>query len=504
MVLLPAAFITAVDIAEQELESVSDSVIEFLNYEGPHDRVESAEEIRSIGFSLNRSIQDGEEGLQLYRGRYFDKYRIVHLVAPSGQPRLNADIFIIDPEARVDHIKNIRRIISSYLEGFYSIPVKRADTLATFVTYYNAVYRGNMEYLKQTYNSIVIDELDPEKAGIARRYDEWPGKSQLLIPLTASGGVQAPSAETLGGDEKVVEELRQQEDRGVEERKEMVEMREEELDREREALEEEKSRSEEQAEAAPSEEGTGERPSDDVQTAEEAGTDRGEEEDRDAEIARREEELDRREEGIAEERERIAEDQQELLEEESREEEQRERELREDVGEVAEAEQEEPAATAPRGDVFPFILVEEKNESPFGTLVLVGRRGEIKKRSTLNTIRSRSVVNYKDLLLIAAGEDNPPRTVRLVALGRESLEVEKQSDTDVFSGTTIVVLNESVFCIVREEGAYYLGRFDGELRMEKRSEQEIARFSSIQPADRRILVQAADGGILFLDPETLK
>ena len=284
----------------------------------------------------------------------------------------------------------------------------------------------------------------------------------------------------------------------------MVEMREEELDREREALEEEKSRPEVQTEAAPTEESNGERLSDDVQTVEDAGADRGEEEDRDVEIARREEELDRREEGIAEERERIAEDQQELLEEESGEDEQREGELREEVGEVAEAEQEEPAAITPRGDVFPFILVEERNETPFGTLVLVDRRGEIKKRSTLNTIRSRSVVNYKDLLLIAAGEDNPPRTVRLVALSRESLEVEKQSDADVFSGTTIVVLNESVFCIVREEGAYYLGRFDGELRMEKRSELEIARFSSIQPAGRRILVQAADGGILFLDPETLK
>lgn len=493
----------AVDIAEQELEKVSGSAIEFLNYVGPHDKVETDAEIRSIGFSLNRAIAEGEEGALLYRGGYFDKYRIIHVVAPPEEEGLNADIFIIDAAARVDHIDNIRRIISAYIEEAYSISRQRSDALATFVTYYNAVHRGDMEYISQTYNKLVTAELDPAKAGISRRYDEWPGKSQLLIPLTEPAGASGPAVETLGGDEKVVEELRKQEDRGIEDRKEMVEMREEQLDKEREVLEEEKQRLEEKkpvetledggtaadtARAVPGDEAAAAQDEDSLGGDAEQLSPEGEK------IAEKEKELAQREEKIAAEREQIAEDQEALIEEERRAE----------AREEAVAEREEPAAAAVPVDTFPFILIEERDGTPFGTLVMVDRTGSVTKRSSMNTLRSRSVVSYKGLVLSAAGEDSPPRTVRLVSLDRSSLEMVNQSDVDVFDGTAIVIMNDAIFCVVREGNSYYLGRFNEELRLELKSEKEIARYSSIQPVQKDLLVQGADGGVLFLDPDTLE
>ncbi|MCF7915499.1 MAG: hypothetical protein K9L66_10065, partial [Spirochaetaceae bacterium] len=217
----------AVDIVEAELESVSDAQIEFINYEGPHDKIETIDQIKNIGAGL--AIQPIETEAAREQAGYAQKYRILHIVAPSGAEGYNADLFIIEENAQVDHIDNVRRILSGYFEASYSISAERAAALALFTTYYNAVYRGNMEFFRENYSSPVIEALDPQKVGISRRYSEWPGSTQMVIPLTQLAGQDMPSAESLSTDE-VVEEVRTQEDRGVEERKEVVEMREEELE----------------------------------------------------------------------------------------------------------------------------------------------------------------------------------------------------------------------------------------------------------------------------------
>src|SRR6056297_679081 len=234
----------AVDIVEEELESVSDAQIEFINYEGPHDKIETIDQIKNIGASL--SIQPTETEAVEGQTGYAQKYRILHIVAPPEAEGYNADLFIIEENAQVDHIDNVRRILSGYLEASYNMSAQRAAALALFTTYYNAVYRGNMEFFTENYSSPVIDALDPQKAGISRRYSEWPGSTQIVIPLTQLAGQDMPSAESLSTDE-VVEDVRTQEDKGVEERKEIVEMREEELEEDRRQLEEERAQEPDQA-----------------------------------------------------------------------------------------------------------------------------------------------------------------------------------------------------------------------------------------------------------------
>lgn len=99
----------------------------------------------------------------------------------------NADILIIEKDAVVDHINNIRRILSGYLQSAYSYSSEDADIIAEFASYYNAVYRGDFQYFISMYNNIVINNLDEDKAGISTRYLEWPGATELIVPLTASG-----------------------------------------------------------------------------------------------------------------------------------------------------------------------------------------------------------------------------------------------------------------------------------------------------------------------------
>lgn len=502
-ILVSIVSLGAVEIVETELEKVSGEAIEFFNYEGPHEKIETDRQIRGIGAGLSDSIRNGVEGAVSRSGAFFDKYRILHIVAPAEEAGLNADIFIIEADAQVDHIDNIRRIISGYIQSFYSISQARADALSVFITYYNAIYRGDMEYLRGVYNQRVLKELDAEKVGMSRRYTEWPGQSQIIIPLTELAGEPALSAETLGGDDKVVEELRKQEDRGVEERKEVVELREEQLEEEKKQLEEEREKIQEREEAVTEEKeeeaaSAQDTPLEGEVTADEEATATEEEVSVEKEeIAEKEQELAEREEKIAEERESIAEDQKEIIAKEEAEKRTQEEERI--------AEEEQPEAAARESSVeSPFLMVDERNGSFFGTLVLVNEEGLISQRSTINTIRSRNFPLYQDTLYAIAGEDNPPRTVRLIALNSDTLEMVDESEVDLFSGSSLFLLDTSLYAVVNEDGEYYLGRFSLDLDLEARSQVEVARYTALMFLEDTILVQSPNGEIFKLDTEDLE
>jgi len=215
----------------EELQGALKEGVLFENYEGIPDKIETVDQIRGIGTAL------AGEGKRTSTG----KYTVIHAVDPSLTDGLDADLFILEPEASVDHIRNLRWIIGSYLEAQYGYGRSDADLLSQFITIYNAVYRKNLLYFKERYKPVVISYLDPEKVGLARSYREWPGKTQMLIPLSGPKKKGILSIETGTLTEKpIVEELRREEDRGIPLRKEMVELKERQLKEEERQLREEK------------------------------------------------------------------------------------------------------------------------------------------------------------------------------------------------------------------------------------------------------------------------
>jgi hypothetical protein len=216
----------AQQVAEEELKS-ADREIEFINYAGSYDRVDTAEEIKAIGYVLAGALkQDGRTG------RFLTKYSILRAMDPQEKGKFDADILSIDPEARVDHIDNVRRILAGYLEGAFRYAPEDARLLARFATVYNAVYRGDLQYFGSKYKAVVMSHLSRQNAGISTRYNEWPGATRLLVPLTseaAEGKLGALSTTELT-EKKVVEEMRRQPDMGLEERKDMVELKEREIE----------------------------------------------------------------------------------------------------------------------------------------------------------------------------------------------------------------------------------------------------------------------------------
>ncbi len=245
--LMPAGVLLGLEVDVEEISRTKK--IEFINYRGParSGDTDSVREIRTIGSRLAQGVKRSGPNRRI---PYLMKYSVIHAISEKEAGKYSADIISIDRAARVDHIKNIRRILSGFYQSMYDYSRKNADTLALFTTYYNAVHRGDMAYFREKYKTVVLGRLNEKNAGISTKYYEWPGATMLVIPLTEEamrGKLNSIDTDIIS-DKKVIEQVRK--DKGaIDERKDMVDMREkiqnqdkEELAREKDRLKDEKDR----------------------------------------------------------------------------------------------------------------------------------------------------------------------------------------------------------------------------------------------------------------------
>ncbi|MCK5674257.1 MAG: hypothetical protein KAH95_12830 [Spirochaetales bacterium] len=470
-------------VVKEELFKVKKESVEFFNYEGPHLKFETADEIRGIGIYLGKT-SDAGGSIRSYNGRY----SIVHLVDTNGQGLLNGDILIIEKDAVVDHIDNVRRILSGYLEQAYSYPREDADIIAEFATYYNAVYRGDFQYFLSSYNNIVTDSLNPDSAGISTRYLEWPGNTQIVIPLSASGEFKIDT--DIISNEDVIEDLRTQDDKGIEPRKDIVELKEREIEEEQDKIEEQKEDLKEDSEELDLDKEKLEKESETLTDTElkdrEIDIDEKESsiEEKEEELKEREEKQEDRQAAVQKERELIAEDEKKLIEEEKTASDGTDTELVETV---------------------PFLLIDGNDSDLMGRLALIDKNtGEIDKRSSINTVRGRRYYLLGNSMLIVSGIDRAPQAVRLMFLDPQTLEVKIQGNYDVFSDTDILLVGNKIFAVVREDDKWYVGRFNSELVLQVRSDLEVLSYTPLQLNNGILYVQLNDGRVVPLDPDTLK
>lgn len=220
--------IGALEVDEDEIRSIGNEVVTFENYMGPHAYIETVDAIRSIGSGLGSQVASNLNAQAEYgRGA---KYSVIHAIDPSEKSKYDADILFINENAQVDHIRNLRRIIQGYLMVAYGYNLNDAATVSTFVTVYNAVYRKNLDVFKQRYKNVVVQNLTADKCGLSTKWDEWPGNSQIVIPLfDLNSNLSAVDTSAIS-DKKVIDSMREADDRGVDERKNMVDIKEREAE----------------------------------------------------------------------------------------------------------------------------------------------------------------------------------------------------------------------------------------------------------------------------------
>ena len=211
----------AIEVDQNELKQAENTPIEFINYTGSHTEIDSLRAIAEIGKGLAGAARRGRAG-------DMNRYAVIHAVDTTVTTGLDADILIIGSAAKVDHINNMRVIIASYLQSAYGYSEKDAKTIAHFITIYNAVYRGNLDSFKGKYKAVVLRYLTAEKVGLALRYDEWPGHTQIVIPLSDQkySGTLSTIDTTSISDKHVVEKMREQDDKDIETRKDMIDLKE--------------------------------------------------------------------------------------------------------------------------------------------------------------------------------------------------------------------------------------------------------------------------------------
>ncbi len=522
-------------VSEEELRSGDYAGIVFENYSGAYDAVESAEAIQAIGLLLAADLErSGEEG------RYALKYSVTRAVDPSRPQGLEADIFSIDRDARVDHIDNIRRIVATYLESAWDYPAADARLLASFVTLYNAVYRGDLDYFGGRYKPVVLSHLTRADAGLSTRYAEWPGATRMLIPLAAAA--RKGPAGALGTDELtapgVVEQLRSQPDRGLESRKEMVELKEREVAAQKAQLQAEKKELETRQEALAREE----RAVAEEQTAlaerktqastpaqkeeaarqEESLARRGQElQAQKAEAAREETAVAAREAALAGREKKIEAERQGIVQDE--------RALPFQPTTAAKTEE----GPAYYSDKLYYLWAREPG--PDGTVlrglsVLDPFTAGVHRTSPVARITSPAYHFFQNGILVIAyppaggpapsavpaGADATggvpsaelPGAVRgavarLVLLHPASLEPVRWSEPEVHPLGMIFLQGESLYTVVRLDGAWRLGRFDGRLALAAASSEAVRPDGFLAAFGRRVYATDLQGRVLALDGQSL-
>ena len=221
----------ALEVSRGELQSVNSDTIRFNNYNGPHTVIDSLAAIRNIGTGLGRQIAGNLDNESTAGSE--NRYYVIHAV-DSTTGKLDADIFVLGKNVGVDHVRNLRHIIAAYLVEAYKYSNDDAFTLATFITVYNAVYRGNIDVFNAKYKPVVTKYLHKDSVGLSVNWEEWAGKTEMVIPLADLAGGLSTIDTSVISDRNVIDSMRESDDRGIEQRKGMVGI----MDREADTAEE--------------------------------------------------------------------------------------------------------------------------------------------------------------------------------------------------------------------------------------------------------------------------
>jgi hypothetical protein len=319
----------------------------------------------------------------------------------------------------------------------------------------------------------------------------------MLIPL-GIGGLSSVDTTTIS-DDRVIEEMRKEDDKSVEQRKDMVDLKEREAEQaeqraqvEREAIREEEKRIEEerlrleqekQQIAEDREKAGGDTEKQDELDKRESEADQKSQEldEREKELERQREEA-RRQEDFAEkktdeaqqERQRIAEDQQSAISDDDRQ---------------------------ARGVIGARL---NNNENYLGRLLkLDPLNGDELRRSPLETVNIRTLTFMGAKIIAIAGENRGNGAIRLIEINPGDLSMVKQGDDDISPSSLLWVNGNDLYALTVKDGKNYLGRFDTNLGIKAKSLIEVHPNASVSIQNDSLLTQRNDGSPAILDPGNL-
>lgn len=484
---LVVAPLTALEIDEEEIRSVAADAVEFINYTGPHTVIDSLQQIKSIGSGLG-SIVAQNPAASTTAGNNA-RYYVIHAIDPSITSGLDADILFIGQNATVDHIRNLRHIIAAYLSSAYGYSDADAQTLAVFVTVYNAVYRGNLDMFKSKYKPVVTNNLTAEHAGLAVNYKDWPGKSQIVIPLADPQGGLGTVDTTVISDSQVVESLREEDDKGVDVRKELVDIKEREADEaaekaavaQKEATKETaKQREEEKKLDEVKKEAEEARKTADANPSDKAA--QKEAEKKEQEVVEQQKKTEEQTQVAQEKRQEAAE--QQAIADQKRE------EARTERAQIAKDQQQliEEGIQSDAPGVYGLEII----DTEFSRMVKLNKsNGVVMQESPVTVIRGRTLLAADENYMAIAGTTGGNAAVKVVLLDTQYMEIISES-TEIASEQSVLVQDgKDYYAVIQDTNGWVLGKYNSDLKLLLKSK------INVHPATAVIMTEA---GICITDP----
>lgn len=518
--------------------------VQFQNYKGPHNNPDTVNAIYNIGGYLARKSSKAAPG---ERVTFNYKYSMIHAISKEDKGKYSADIFIIHKNARVDHIRNVRRILAGYYMEKYKYSKQNAMTLALFTTYYNAVHRGEVKYFSEKYKNIVIKNISASNAGIALSYKQWPGKTRIIIPLTEDnvrGTISDINASEIA-DDKTREEVRKNKD-NLDERKDIIEIQKKQIEEDEKRLQEDKKDLEKKKEQVEKEkEEIAEKKKEIEKEKEDAEKikDPEKREEKEKEIADKEEELKNKEDDVAKqeedvkEKEKDVEKQEEKIEENKEQVQEEEKEVKRDetrkkieegdpdaVNDLEEKEEElnqkeeelerredeikeNEADDKIVGEKLYYMRIREylRNGHYNNDMYLIDiSTMKIVLKSEVTNIAGSKYVAFSGGVVVITRKEDGYAVHNLTMLDVETLKAKKTGTDNIFWRSFIEIKDGFIYAIVKKDGKYYLGRFDKDLKMVAVSDTDVHEDTFISFYGDYIYINNADKNIIVLKKSDLK
>lgn len=517
--LLSISSIFSLEVDKNELNTTGNEIIEFINYTGPHKVIDSAQAIKEIGSDLGKDISLSVSSTNGSN----EKYYVVHSVTSGSKDQLDADIIYIGSTATVDHVDNLRRIISGYLQSAYNYSEKDANTLAVFITVYNAVYRGKLDTFKSKYTEDVVKNLSSENCGLSTNYKDWPGKSEIVIPLfdVKNGGLSTVDTSVIA-DSKVVDSMQEDEDRNIDSRKDMVDLKEREADEssekaqeaqkeavqeqkvlnetKKEAEEAKKEAEEAKKEAEVAKKVAEENPNDKKaqETAKEAEK-KAEEATAKAEEKQQQVEEQQKKTDDAKE---TAKEAQEIADKKQNEAQTERKEIAQDQQEI----QQEKIAEAKANTEYGIIIVDEENL--LSRLVKFNSdNGEIIRKSPVAVIRNRTIFEVgsegSEQFISVAGDNAGNGTIKLVLMDQDNMEITRESNETLSEDSVLVKDGDDYYCVIDDNGKWVVAKYNAELSLRYKSSIAVKSSTPITITKSGVVVTDSIGQLMLLSKTDL-
>lgn len=510
-----AALASAIGVDVEELKT--GQKVEFVNYAGPINIFQTDLNIRGIGRSLADQVRRGAVVAAVEV-----KYSAIHAVDPAQPEKLAADIISIDRDAKVDHIDNVRRIVSAYLESLYGYSRKDSDTLALLTSYYNAVYRANLGYFTGKYKTVVLSHLDAKRVGISTKYYEWPGNTQMVVPLNdrITGSVLGALSSTELTTKVVMDQLKSKEDQGIPERKAVVELKQKEADQGRAIIDAEAKKLLDQQQKTAAQEAALEKARAEARALTDAQAKAAAEEKikaQEAELAAQKEAQKAEAERIAAQEQAVAQKTQEVSQEKAaiaadetaqkiaQNPEAVKQELAQRAAEVAkreEAAQKGETDSAIFGGKLYYLKIKEyltgghyNNEM----LIINAASGKVLQKSAESRICGRKFDLFKNGVAVITFKADHSEGHFLTLLDLDTLERKAISDEAVFYRGFVETREDFTYAVVDRGKSYFLGKFDTNMKMAAISKDPVDGDSFISFFGELVYINSQDKKILVLN-----